>query len=100
MKQAQHQEDVLRSSSAGLMLAGLAGIYFIMGAIYSFALGRWFPGFPTQLDALSSLLGGGTAGVYTAGVVAMLLGVVCIGRVVLASRRMRSNTSLERTRER
>ena len=70
------------------------------GAMYSFSLGRWFPGFPPQLDVLSSIFGGGIAGAYAEGTLAALLGTTCLVGVVLARRRMRSNTSMERTRER
>jgi hypothetical protein len=100
MKQAQHKEDVLRSPAAVYLLMGLLGIYFISGAIYSFALGRWFPGFPPIFDVFSFVFGDGVAGAYAEGAVAALLGTACLVGVALAWRRMRSNTSFERTRGR
>ena len=99
-QQAQHKQVALRSPMAALVLVGLVGIYLILGAMYSFSLGRWFPGFPPQLDVLSSIFGGGIAGAYAEGTLAALLGTTCLAGVVLARRRMRSNTSMERTRER
>jgi hypothetical protein len=100
MKQALHKEAALRSPSAAMVVAGLLGIYFICGAAYSFALGRWFPGFPPQLDVFAVIFGGNSAGAYAEAAVATLLGIFCLVGVVLGWRRMRSNTSLERTRER
>jgi len=86
-QQAQHKQVALRLPMAALVLVGLVGIYFILGALYSFSLGRWFPGFPPQLDVLSSIFGGGIAGAYAEGTLAALLGTTCLVGVVLARSR-------------
>jgi len=98
-QQAQHKQVALRSPMAALVLVGLVGIYLILGAMYSFSLGRWFPGFPPQLDVFSFIFGGNSAGAYAEAAVATLLGIFILLGVVLAWRCMRCDTLLERTRE-
>ncbi len=100
MNHDQHQGVALRSPLVAQVFVGLIGVYLISGAIYSFASGRWFAGFPPVLDLFSFGFGGSVAGAYAEGAVAALLGLLCVAGVVLARRRMRSNTSLERTRAR
>src|SRR5689334_16276766 len=89
MNNDRRQEVSLRSPSTDQVIFSLIGIYFVSGAIYSFATGRWFAGFPPILDVFSFLFGSSVIGAYAEGFVAALLGVVCIGGVVLARRRVR-----------
>jgi hypothetical protein len=70
--EAERKRDSLRIGLA------VAGVYFLVGAGYTFVEGRWFPGFPVQLDIAFLFGGHGTIGAYLEAGIAAVLGVLCI----------------------
>jgi hypothetical protein len=76
----------------GVALSGVAGIYLLFGAWYTAHTGKWFVGFPPQLDAIGFIFGGGAVGAYVEAGVAGILGFGFAGlaiAVVITSARRR-----------
>ena len=63
------------------------GIYLVIGAGFTVHEGKWFIGFPPQLDLAYFLFGASTVGAYVEATLAGFLGVIFI----LGSAKRKSN---------
>lgn len=72
------------------IFTGLIAIYLLAGSIYTFVTGKWFVGFPVQLDLFYFFGFFSPAGAYVEATLAAILGVFCL--VGLLPRKKRENT--------
>lgn len=64
-----------KMSSAGLFFFG---IYLLIGSGFTIYNGKWFAGFPPQLDIAYILFGSSAIGAYIEATLAGILGFLCI----------------------
>jgi len=54
------------------------GAYLLIGAGFTAYVGKWFAGFPVQLDLAYILFGASTIGAYVEAAIAGVLGALCV----------------------
>jgi hypothetical protein len=65
----------------------LCGAYLLVGSGYTFVTGKWFMGFPAQLDLVRLLAFESPAGTYGEAALAALLGAICFYAIYFERRR-------------
>jgi hypothetical protein len=84
--------DETRALQGGGRLAlTLAGLYFLVGAAFTGFTGKWFAGFPPQLDVAQLIFGNNSVGTYVEGALAGLLGIGCLSAAIISARRQRAS---------
>jgi hypothetical protein len=64
----------------------LLGLYLISGSVYSFLSGKWFPGFPPQLDFFGAL----PHGPLIEAIVSALLGAIAVITALIKRAQLRA----------
>jgi hypothetical protein len=96
MSTTSGSEDSRDLSGSARLAVTLFGIYLIVGAVFTGYTGKWFAGFPIQLDFARFLFGGGILGTYIEAALAAVLGLGCIIVAVVSARAHRSNARASR----
>ena len=78
MSASQHDEKQKGLTVVQRILLVLFGFYLLVGAAYTFATGRWFIGFPPQLDIAYLFTGSSTVGAYIEAAIACVLGLISL----------------------
>jgi hypothetical protein len=78
MSTPERDEKPKRLSDGDRTFFFVFGIYLVVGAAYTFATGRWFIGFPPQLDIAYLLGGSSSVAAYVEAAIAAVLGGGCL----------------------